>query len=112
VTRKVSTAAASSILAPASAREGLIMNAHAVLGDEITLAGEEPVETLFVDCEPGSVPAFGAAYGLGIVIDDSLTEQPDLYVESGDHANLIHLSGDSFQSADARCSPWAFHRCT
>jgi Ala-tRNA(Pro) deacylase len=68
------------------------------LGDEVTLAGEEQVEPLFVDCEPGSVPAFGAAYGLDVIVDDSLAGQPDLYVEGGDHANLIHLSGRSFQT--------------
>lgn len=68
-----------------------------VLDDEVNLAGEEQVETLFIDCEPGSVPAFGAAYGLDVVVDDSLAAQPDLYVEGGDHAYLIHLSGSSFQ---------------
>jgi len=34
-----------------------------LLGDEVDLAGEEQVETLFADCEPGSVPALAAAYG-------------------------------------------------
>jgi Ala-tRNA(Pro) deacylase len=69
-----------------------------LLGHEVNLAGEEQAETLFVDCEPGSVPAFGAAYGLDVVVDDSLTKQSDLYIEGGDHANLIHLSGSSFQT--------------
>jgi Ala-tRNA(Pro) deacylase len=69
-----------------------------MLGDEVNLAGEEQAETLFVDCEPGSVPAFGAAYGLDVVVDDSLAKQPDLYVEGGDHANLIHLSSSNFQT--------------
>ena len=75
-----------------------------LIGDDVNIAGEEQVETLFVDFEPGSVPAIGAAYGLNVVVDDSLTEQPDLYVEGGDHANLIHISGASFQklTEDAR----------
>ena len=75
-----------------------------LLGDEVNIAGEEQVETLFLDCEPGSVPALGAAYGLGVIVDDSLAEQPDLYVEGGDHANLVHISGRSFQqlTRDAR----------
>jgi Ala-tRNA(Pro) deacylase len=68
-----------------------------LIGDDVNLAGEEQVETLFVDCEPGSVPAIGAAYGLNVVVDDSLAEQPDLYVEGGDHANLVHISGANFQ---------------
>jgi Ala-tRNA(Pro) deacylase len=68
-----------------------------LLGDEVNIAGEEQVETLFVDCEPGSVPALGAAYGLDVIVDDSLKGQSDVYVEGGDHANLVHLSGASFQ---------------
>jgi Ala-tRNA(Pro) deacylase len=50
-----------------------------VLGTDI--ARQEPVETLFGDCEPGSVPVLDAAYGLDVVVDDSLAEQPDLYLE-------------------------------
>jgi Ala-tRNA(Pro) deacylase len=75
-----------------------------LLGDEVNIAGEEQVETLFVDCEPGSVPALGAAYGLDVIVDDSLKGQSDVYVEGGDHANLVHLSGVSFQKLmkDAR----------
>ena len=75
-----------------------------LIGDDVNIAGEEQVEALFVDCELGSVPAIGAAYGLKVVVDDSLAEQPDLYVEGGDHANLIHISGASFQklTEDAR----------
>jgi Ala-tRNA(Pro) deacylase len=68
-----------------------------LLGDEINLAGEEQIETLFIDCEPGSVPAFGAAYGLDVVVDDSLAAQSDLYVEGGDHASLVHVSGSGFR---------------
>lgn len=68
-----------------------------VLGKHVDIASEEQVETLFLDCEPGSVPALGAAYGLDVVLDDSLAPQPDLYVEAGDHAHLVHISGKSFQ---------------
>lgn len=75
-----------------------------LVGDEVNIAGEEQVETLFIDCEPGSVPALGAAYGLNVIVDDSLKNQSDIYVEGGDHANLVHLSGTSFQKLmkDAR----------
>jgi Ala-tRNA(Pro) deacylase len=68
-----------------------------LLGNNVDLASEEQVETLFPDCEPGSVPALGAAYGLDVVVDDSLAEQPDLYLEGGDHAHLVHISRTSFQ---------------
>ncbi len=68
-----------------------------LLGDEVDIANEEQIDTLFVDCEPGSVPAIGAAYGLDVIVDDSLDLQNDLYLESGDHANLVHVGGPTFQ---------------
>jgi Ala-tRNA(Pro) deacylase len=68
-----------------------------VLGTRVDIAGEEQVETLFPDCDPGSVPALGAAYGLDVVVDDSLARQHDLYLEGGDHAHLVHISGADFR---------------
>ena len=75
-----------------------------LLADDVGMANEEQIETLFLDCEPGAVPAVGAAYVLGVIIDDSLARQPDIYFESGDHANLVHVSGTTFQKlmANAR----------
>jgi Ala-tRNA(Pro) deacylase len=75
-----------------------------LLGDDVDIANEEQVETLFLDCEPGSVPALGAAYGLNVVVDDSLAQQSDIYFESGDHTNLVHIGGTSFRKlmTDAR----------
>ncbi|MGO9056821.1 MAG: YbaK/EbsC family protein [Candidatus Binataceae bacterium] len=54
-----------------------------LLGSEVGMANEEQIETLFIDCEPGSVPALGAAYGLNVIVDDSLAQQPDIYFEGG-----------------------------
>ena len=74
------------------------------LGAEVDMASEEQIESLFHDCEPGAVPALGAAYGLKVIIDDSLAGKPDIYLEGGDHASLVHVSGSTFQQlmADAR----------
>jgi Ala-tRNA(Pro) deacylase len=44
-----------------------------LLGRDVDMANEEQIETLFVDCEPGAVPPLGAAYGLKVMVDDSLT---------------------------------------
>jgi len=75
-----------------------------LLGSDVDMANEEQVETLFMDCEPGAVPALGAAYGLSVAVDDSLAQQRDIYFEGGDHGNLVHISGASFQKlmANAR----------
>ena len=63
----------------------------------LCLSDEEEASQLFSDCEMGAFPALGEAYGLDVVLDDSLLEQPDIYVEGGDHANLLHISGKQFE---------------
>jgi len=82
---------------------------RSVLGRDVDIASEEQVEPLFMDCEPGSVPALGAAYGLDVVIDDSLAQKSELYLEAGDHENLVHISGASFQklTRNARHGPFS-----
>lgn len=82
-----------------------------VLGNDVDIANEEQVETLFLDCEPGSVPALGAAYGLNVVVDDSLAQRPEVYFESGDHTSLVRISGASFQKlmTDARHGRFTAH---
>ena len=74
------------------------------LGRYVDVANEEQIETLFVDCELGAVPALGAAYGLKVIVDDSLVSEPEVYLEGGDHASLVHVSGATFREllADAQ----------
>lgn len=62
----------------------------------IGLAVEREVTELFPDCDPGAIPAIGAAYSLDTIIDDTLLAQPDVYFEAGDHEELVHLSGAEF----------------
>ena len=72
-----------------------------LLGD-VDMAGEEQIETLFTDCEPDAVPALGAAYGLAILVDETLAQQPEIYLECGDHDSLVHISGPSFRKLMAK----------
>ncbi|HWW46985.1 MAG TPA: YbaK/EbsC family protein [Xanthobacteraceae bacterium] len=74
------------------------------LGSDVDLANERQIATIFRDCERGAVPPLGAAYGLKVVVDDSLTNAPEIYLEAGDHASLVHMSGASFREllAEAR----------
>jgi Ala-tRNA(Pro) deacylase len=60
------------------------------------LVSEHRLGEFFNDCEIGAIPALGQVYGLHVIWDDSLAGKKDLYLESGDHENLIHLSKASF----------------
>lgn len=81
---------------PASRRLALGALHHA-LQRRLGLATEDEVGELFRDCELGAVPPFGEAYGIETVLDDSLMEQPEVYFESGNHEELIRVSGDQFR---------------
>lgn len=69
---------------------------HRLLDDELGLATEAELKDLFPDCFEGAIPPFGAAYGLRTLVDRHLFEQPEVYIESGDHQTLIRLSQDQF----------------
>ncbi|MBI3774108.1 MAG: YbaK/EbsC family protein [Gammaproteobacteria bacterium] len=63
----------------------------------LSLANEEELAVLFIDCEIGAVPPLGEAYGLGMIVDDTLRTNPDIYFEAGNHRDLVHIEGDEFQ---------------
>ncbi len=63
----------------------------------VGLATEREVGEMFADCELGAIPPVGAAYGLAVIVDDSLAEQPDVFFEAGDHETLVHVSGEQFR---------------
>lgn len=69
---------------------------HKDMGRRVGLATEPELEDIFMDCEPGAVPPLGQAYGIDVMVDDSLNAQDDIYFEAGDHSDLIHLRGKDF----------------
>jgi Ala-tRNA(Pro) deacylase len=66
------------------------------LNRDLGLASEREIMELFKDCEPGAVPPLGCAYGIEMVLDQSLGDTPDAYFEGGDHESLVHVSGRDF----------------
>lgn len=66
------------------------------IGDDLDLAKEDDVARLFRDCARGAVPPVGECYGLDVVVDDSIEQQPEVYMEAGDHATLVHMDRTQF----------------
>ena len=66
------------------------------LGCGLRLASEDEIARLFPDCEPGAIPPLGMAYGMPMVIDDSLAGQDEIYFEAGDHEKLIQMGRRDF----------------
>ena len=69
---------------------------NSVRKGHFTLVSEHRLGEFFDDCEPGAVPALGHVYGLHVLWDNALSRCDDLYIESGDHENLIHVTRASF----------------
>jgi Ala-tRNA(Pro) deacylase len=81
------------------------------LGDDVALASEDEIAQLFRDCARGAVPPVGNCYALEVVIDDSIREQPEVYMEGGDHATLIHMGHAQFEqlTGDAQHGRFSAH---
>jgi Ala-tRNA(Pro) deacylase len=62
------------------------------LGEDFTLATEDELDQLFGDCARGAVPAVGECYGLDVVMEDRIREEPEVYFEAGDHTTVVHVS--------------------
>lgn len=60
------------------------------------LVPESELKHIFDDCEFGAIPALGQVYGLPVIFDQSLMQVQDIYFESGDHKNLVHVDHGAF----------------
>jgi Ala-tRNA(Pro) deacylase len=69
---------------------------HNMMHRRLGLATERELGALFEDCDLGAVPAAGDAYGIQMIVDDSLSRQPDVYFEAGDHTVLVHMGEHEF----------------
>lgn len=79
-------------------------------GHAFGLATEAEIRPLFKDCETGSIPPFGQAYGLKVVVDERLLNEDDVYCESGEHTELLHLYGEDFRDLMAEAEYGDFSR--
>jgi Ala-tRNA(Pro) deacylase len=81
------------------------------IGDDVDLADEREIRQLFPDCALGAVPPVGEAYELDVIVDDSIQKQPDVYLEGGDHATLVHMDQGQFARlmAEARHGRFSVH---
>ena len=61
------------------------------------MATESELKALFSDCELGAIPALAQAYSIDSIVDDKLADCSDVYIEAGDHEELVHIKGSSFR---------------
>jgi Ala-tRNA(Pro) deacylase len=67
------------------------------LGRSVALASEQEIGRLFPDCDLGAIPPLGPAYGLDVVLDDSMAGLDEVCFEGGDHRTLVRVGGEQFR---------------
>jgi len=80
---------------PASRKVDLSGLSHH-MKQRLGLASENEINMIFDDCDPGAVPPCATAYAMRVIVDSGLDALDDLYMESGDHENLIHVKKKAF----------------
>ena len=65
-------------------------------GRAFELDDESDLKALFPDCVPGAVPPLGSAYQMETFLDEALGSLSTVYFESGDHAHLVRVNGETF----------------
>jgi Ala-tRNA(Pro) deacylase len=81
------------------------------VGDDVAFADEAEIKRLFPDCALGAVPPVGECYGLDVIVDDTIQERPEIYLEGGDHMTLVHMNQAQFARlmAEARHGRFSVH---
>ncbi|MGV6807825.1 MAG: aminoacyl-tRNA deacylase [bacterium] len=72
------------------------------LNGHFELVSEAELPEFFDDCETGAIPALGQVYGLPVIWHESLCDMDDVYIEGGDHENLIHVDHGAFMELMGR----------
>lgn len=77
----------------------------------LELVPEAELASIFTDCEIGAIPPIGHAYAIDMIVDNKLLSCDDLYIEAGDHENLVHIGRDDFKQLirNATCSDFTRH---
>ena len=80
-----------------------IRQVNQLLQRNVGLTTENTLQNIFCDCDPGAIPPVGEAYDLETIVDYHLDDCDDLYIEAGNHQDLLHLSGSSFRKLMQHC---------
>ena len=77
---------------------------------QITLAEESEMATLFPDCSIGAEPPFGNLYGLLTLMDKSLEMDEYIMFQSGSHEQAIRMEMDEYKKlVSPRILSFSYH---
>lgn len=65
--------------------------------NEVTMANENELNSLFPECEVGAMPPFGNLYDIEVVVADGLAADEVIAFNAGTHHELIKMSYKDFE---------------
>jgi Ala-tRNA(Pro) deacylase len=66
-------------------------------GSFARLATEAEIQSLYADCELGAMPPLGPLYKQPVLVDRSLTADPDILFNAGSHREAIRMRYQDFE---------------
>jgi len=85
------------LVLPATHRVSLSALQEALGDPSARLAREEEFAHLFPDCETGAMPPFGNLYGIRVIVDRSLTTDPEIVFQDGTHRETMRIAYADYQ---------------
>ncbi len=67
----------------------------------LALATEDELQRLFPDCEVGTMPPFGALYGMPVYVDACLERSGEMFFQAGNHHEVAHLPYGEYERLTA-----------
>jgi Ala-tRNA(Pro) deacylase len=67
-------------------------------GDVVRLATEAELRPLYTDCEVGAMPPLGPLYKQPVLVDRSLTSDPEIVFNAGSHHEAIRMRYRDFEA--------------
>jgi Ala-tRNA(Pro) deacylase len=74
------------------------------------LLKEKEVYAIFNDCEHGAIPPVGDAFNMRMICDKLLDQLDFVYIEAGDHRQLLRISHDDFEIMASKSKHLRFSR--
>jgi Ala-tRNA(Pro) deacylase len=85
------------VVLPASFQVDVGLLKNATNAKSVQLASEEEFKGRFPECETGAMPPLGNLYGMGVVADESLSEDKEIAFNACSHRELIRLAWEDFK---------------
>ncbi len=67
----------------------------------LRLLEEGEFAPLFLGCEAGAEPPFGKLYGVPVIVDRALAQQPEIVLRAGSHEKVIRMRFSDFQRLES-----------